>query len=117
MEIFVPNVNKLARHLFGDKIDGMSAVECHKTKEELDNTKACVRGKETSPSHFAPHLVGAQGGGVHSGTAQTSDTAALMPAIPSKKLFAAFRVCTVLTKSCTLIRDMFGEGSCREVFA
>ena len=43
-----------------------------KTKEVWDKTKACARGKETSPSHFAPYLVGAQGGGVHSGTAQTS---------------------------------------------
>ena len=33
MEIFVPNVNKLAQHLLsalpGDKIDGMSAGRCH----------------------------------------------------------------------------------------
>ena len=44
----------------------------HKTKEVWDKTKACARGKETSPSHFAPYLVDAQGGGVHSGTMQTS---------------------------------------------
>ena len=33
MEIFVPNVNTLARHLPGDKIDGMSAGRCQKPRK------------------------------------------------------------------------------------
>ena len=40
------STNLLNQHLLsalpGDKIDGMSAGRCQKTKEVLDNTKACV---------------------------------------------------------------------------
>ena len=33
MEIFVPNVNKLTRHLPGDEIDGISAGRCPKPRK------------------------------------------------------------------------------------
>ena len=62
MKIFVPNFNKLAQHLPGVKIDGMSAGRCQKTKEVLDNTKACVsqQGSHKETKNCDP----SRGGGV-----------------------------------------------------